>query len=359
LQKFFAELSFKKATSFLDNSSFDSGSVRNLTSARPQRSLRPFIVLAMILGLIALTCLTYWWINRGYVTTDDAAIDGHIYTIAPQIDGRIVEVRVDDNQHVAKGQILVVLDQRSQLVALSRAQAGLAQAQAQVSQANAQMAQAAAQQDEAQAMLEEARRDYTRFIHVNPSATTQQQVDAATATIRSAQARFTAAQAAAQAAGAAVEAARAQVRNEMAMLADANLQLTYTVITAPASGHVAMKTVQLGNVVAPGTALLDVVGDDVWVTANYKETQLSRIRPGEIATIQVDAVPGILFNARVDSIQYGTGSVFSLLPAENATGNYIKIVQRVPVKLIFDDARVADQMLAPGMSVEPSIKVVP
>jgi len=120
-----------------------------------------------------------------------------------------------------------------------------------------------------------------------------------------------------------------------------------------------MKTVQLGNVVAPGTALLDVVGDDVWVTANYKETQLSRIRPGEIATIQVDAVPGILFNARVDSIQYGTGSVFSLLPAENATGNYIKIVQRVPVKLVFDDARVADHMLAPGMSVEPSIKVVP
>ncbi len=111
--------------------------------------------------------------------------------------------------------------------------------------------------------------------------------------------------------------------------------------------------------VASGTSMMALVGDALWVTANFKETQLGGIRPGEAATIAVDAVPGVAFRAHVDSIQYGTGAVFSLLPAQNATGNYIKIVQRVPVKLLFDDERVAHYMLAPGMSVEPSIVIGP
>jgi membrane fusion protein, multidrug efflux system len=117
--------------------------------------------------------------------------------------------------------------------------------------------------------------------------------------------------------------------------------------------------VRMGNVVGPGTAMMSLVGDNIWVTANYKETQLSGLRIGAPADVSVDAVPGALFKAKVDSIQYGTGAVFSLLPAQNATGNYIKITQRVPVKLVFTDASVQKYMLAPGMSVEPSTRIAP
>jgi membrane fusion protein (multidrug efflux system) len=120
-----------------------------------------------------------------------------------------------------------------------------------------------------------------------------------------------------------------------------------------------MKTVEPGNVVSAGTAMMSLVGDDVWITANYKETQLPGIHLGATATVAVDAVPGVTFKAKVDSIQYGTGAVFSLLPAQNATGNYIKVIQRVPVKLVFTDDEARKYMLAPGMSAEPAIRIAP
>ncbi|MDD2704103.1 MAG: HlyD family secretion protein [Acidocella sp.] len=309
----------------------------------PQRSARPFIALGAILSTIALVFVGYWWMNRNFVTTDDAAIDGHIYTIAPRIAGQVARVAVDDNQHVAAGDVLVVLDDRDE-------QVGLLRAEAQQAQAQAQQAEAQAEAEASSAMLTQAQRDYDRFITINPHAITQQQVDGVTAAILSAKAKFAAAQSA-------IVAARAAQADAEAAVANARLQLSYTIITAPAAGHVAMKTVQTGNVVAPGSSLMALVDDHVWVTANYKETQLPGIHPGEAATIAVDGVPGVTFKARVDSIQYGTGAVFSLLPAQNATGNYVKIIQRVPVKLVFDDPRVSKYMLGQGMSVEPSIRI--
>jgi membrane fusion protein (multidrug efflux system) len=305
--------------------------------------LRPFIILAVVLSLIAAAFGLYGWHNSFFATTDDAEIDGNLYTIAAQISGRVAQVRVGDNQHVAAGQLLVQLDNRDQRVALLKAQAGQAQAAA-------ELAQDLAQVSEANATVAQAQSDYDRFISVNPRATTRQQVDAATAAIATAKAKLSAAQAA-------VQSGQANLAAAGAALADARLQLSYTQITAPAAGHVAMKTIQPGNVVAPGTAMMSLVSDEVWVTANYKETQLAGIRLGAVADISVDAVPGVIFKARVDSIQYGTGAVFSLLPAQNATGNYIKIIQRVPVKLVFTDDRVRNYLLAPGMSVEPSIRI--
>lgn len=320
-----------------------------------RRSLRPFIILGVVLATIALGCVGYWWLNRDYITTDDAEIDGHIYMIAPQISGRVVRILVDDNAHVQAGQTLVVLDDRDEQAALAKAQAGQAQAQAQLGVAQAQVAEAAAELAVNNANLQQAQRDFDRFSSVNPHAITQQQLDAATAAIRSARAKSIDAAAVQTAMQASVVAAQAQLAAAQVAVDNARLQLSYTAITAPAAGHVSTKTVQLGNVVAPRTAMMAVVGDAVWVTANYKETQLAGIHPGAAATITVDAVPGVVFKAHVDSIQYGTGAVFSLLPAENATGNYIKIVQRVPVKLVFDDPRVGQYLLAPGMSVNPSI----
>ncbi len=312
---------------------------------RPRKSLRPFIILAVVLGLIGTAFGFYGWHNSFFATTDDAEIDGNLTTIAAQIGGRVAQVPVADNQHVSAGQLLVQLDDRDQRVALLKAQAGQAQAAAELAQDEAQVT-------EANAGVTQAQSDYERFISVNPRATTRQQVDAATASIETAKAKLTAAQAA-------VQSGQANLAAAGAMLADAQLQLSYTQITAPAAGHVAMKTVQPGNVVAPGTAMMSLVSDEVWVTANYKETQLDGIRLGAVANISVDAVPGVTFKARVDSIQYGTGAVFSLLPAQNATGNYIKVIQRIPVKLVFTDNRVQKYLLAPGMSVEPSIHIAP
>jgi membrane fusion protein (multidrug efflux system) len=260
---------------------------------------------------------------------------------------------VADNQHVAAGQVLVTLDPRDMEAALAKARAAAAQAGAQVEVARAQVAQAVATVVQNQASLTQAERDFARYHAINPGATTQQQIDAANAGILGARAKADAATAAQVAATASVLAAQAQAQAADVAVRDAQLQLSYTVITAPASGHVSVKTVEPGDVVAARTAMMAIVGDEVWVTANYKETQ----QPGDKATIAVDAAPGIAFSAHVDSVQYGTGTVFSILPAQNATGNYIKIVQRVPVKLVFDDPRAAQYRLSPGMSVTPSITI--
>lgn len=313
--------------------------------APAQRSRRPFVVLGVILAAIALAGLVYYLLNRGYQTTDDAQIDGDIYTIAPQISGRIASVMVDDNQHVAAGQVVATIDPRDEQAALDRAEA-----QAAVAAANAVQAQANVAVADAEYM--QAEQDFARYQQVNPHAVSRQTLDASTAAIRSAKAKFDAASAEAAAMQSSADAARVDVAN-------AKLQLSYTSIVAPAAGHIGQKSAEPGNVVAAGTGLMALVGDGVWVTANYKETQLAGIHPGSRATVTIDAIPGVVFKAHVDSIQYGTGSVFSLLPAQNATGNYVKIVQRVPVKIVFDDDRVSQFMVAPGMSALPSIAVGP
>jgi len=326
-------------------------------AAPPRRSRRPFFILAIILLAIAAGCFGYWLLNHGYATTDDAQIDGDIYTISPQIAGRVAAVTVDDNQHVNAGDALAVLDPRDQQVALAQAQAQAAQAQANLAVATANAGQAQANVIQANAAEAQAQQDFDRYSAINPHAITKQTLDAATATIRSAKAKDAAALQAAAASQASITAAQAQLQGAQVAVRNAMLQLSYTTIMAPASGHISMKTVEPGNVVAPGSSLMALVGDDVWVTANYKETQLAGIHPGSPATVTVDAVPGVTFKAHVQSIQYGTGAVFSLLPAQNATGNYIKIVQRVPVKIVFDDPRVKNYLLAPGMSVQPSITI--
>jgi membrane fusion protein (multidrug efflux system) len=323
----------------------------------PSRSLRPFIILALILSSIALAGFVYYLLNRGYATTDDAEIDGSIYTIAPQISGRVLKVLVNDNQHVSAGQVLVLLDSRDQQVALAKAQAGAAQAQAQLYVAQVNRDEAVANGEVANAALFQAKQDYDRYRHINPNAISQQQLDTATATIRSTKAKLDAAEEQINGMQASIVAAQAAFEAAKVAVQDAQLQLSYTRITAPAAGHISEKSVQPGNFVGAGTGLMALVGDDVWVTANYKETQLGGIMPGATATVTIDAVPGITFKAHVDSIQYGTGAVFSLLPAQNATGNYVKVIQRVPVKIVFDDDRIGNYVLAPGMSVLPSITI--
>lgn len=330
-----------------------------MEASKPGRQGIKFVVLALLLAAIIVACVVYWLLTRGFETTDDAQIDGAIYTIAPRISGRVKLVTVDDNQHVAAGQVLVVLDDGDQQAMLAKAQAEAAQAHAQIVVANAQASEAAAAVTQSTTSLTQAKQDFERYQRINQRAITQQQSDAVTAAIETARAKQAQAAAREQAAQASVIAANAQEKSAVAELENAQLQLSYTRIIAPAFGHVATKTVEPGNVVQAGTAMMAITGDVIWVTANFKETQLAHIHKNAEADINIDAVPGISFKAHVDSIQYGTGAVFSLLPAQNATGNYVKVVQRVPVKIVFDDSRISKYLLAPGMSVEPRITLAP
>ncbi len=344
-------------------------------SARPgpirlKRRLGAGVGVLLVAGVIAGGTM-YWLQTRDYVSTDDAFIDAYTTQVAPRVSGQVTKLLFTDNQHVTAGQTLVLIDPRDIQAKLDQVLAQQASAEASLQQTKAQVfvQQAAVDQAKAnvlvaQSDLVQAREDYNRFIGVNPRAVTRQQVDSSTATFHSAEAKLEAsrqtvsgAEAQVQAAQAQVLAAEAQVKQAAANVDAARLQLSYATIVAPVTGIVTHRTVEAGNFVNPGQALFALVQDDRWVTANFKETQLDAIRPGQPVDLSIDAVPSVTFHGKVDSFQAGTGSAFSVLPAENATGNYVKIVQRLPVKIVFDDDRIKDHPLAPGMSVVPSVKV--
>lgn len=337
----------------------------------PERKRRNAIIGGVVVLVLVVACVLYWLHSRHYETTDDAFIDSNQSQIASQISGRVVELLVADNQHVEKGQPLLRIDQRDYQVKLEQAEAQEANAEAQVAQARADLvyqtatlSQQAAQVRVSQADLTQARQDLARYTGTDPAAITRQQLEQSQASTKSAVARLDSANDAVKAGEAQVasqktkiDAALAQVRQYQADVDNAKLQLSYSEIRAPQPGKVTRRTVNLGNYVTPGQALLAVVPDDMWVTANFKETQLTNMRVGQPVEITVDAYPDVDLHAHIDSIQRGTGSVFSSLPAENATGNYVKVVQRVPVKIVFDNDDWRHLALAPGLSVSPRVTV--
>ncbi len=344
----------------------------SVDDAPPQRGRSvAFAILFLVFAAAGTAGYIYWRDARHYESTDDAFIDGHISQVAAQISGRVTGVLVADNQLVAAGQKLLQIDPRDEQVKLDQAEAGLAQARAQLAVAEAtlsvrgaDLAQAGANIRAAEADETQARLDDARYRAINPRAISRQQVDNATAALRGARARLEANQHAATSmkaqlavAAAQREAAAAAVRADEANVANAKLQLSYTTVVAPAAGRVTKRTVELGNYVTPGQALLAVVQPGLWVTANFKETQLTDMRPGQSVRLHVDAFPDQELTGHVDSLQNGTGSMFSALPAENATGNYVKVVQRLPVKITLDGDAGANLPLAVGMSVTPSVAV--
>ncbi len=338
--------------------------------SRGRKLLFILVALVVLAGLIVGGVL-YWLDARQYESTDDASVDGHISQVAFQIAGRVLRLAVDDNQEVAAGQVLLELDGRDYQARLDQTQAQLGQSRAQATQARAQLALRQADIDQGLAQVRvteadaaQAQADYNRYRAINPGAIARQQVDTAASAAKSQAAKADAARQAvlgtrAQLAAqhAMVQAADAGVRVAETQVANAELQLSYTKLLAPLAGRVTRRTVELGNYVNPGQALLSVVPDDLWITANFKETQLALMKPGQDVEVRIDAVPGAPFHAKVQSFQSGTGSVFSSLPAENATGNYVKVTQRLPVKIVFDDPRAHDAKLAPGMSATPRVKV--
>jgi len=319
-----------------------------------QRRRAVLVVTALIIA--AIVAAVVWWINTsGYETTDDAFIEARTVSISAQVGAAIVDVPVTDNQFVEAGAILVRLDDRDYKAQVDQDKANIASIDAQLAAQQARIEQAEKQAAESQANLIFAQQQEQRYSDlVKKGAVTVEQAQQYSSGLRQAQANFSAAQANAIAAEKQLPVLQAQRQQAEAQLEQAEANLSRTVITAPVAGRVARLTAAKGNYAAVGQALMMFVPRDVWVTANFKETQLLTIKPGDPVEIRIDTYPGRTFEGHVDSVQAGSGTAFSLLPAENATGNYVKIVQRVPVKIVFDQP--PDVLLGPGMSVVPTVR---
>jgi membrane fusion protein (multidrug efflux system) len=380
---------------------------------------RLFLIIGAIVLLVAGFFL--WRYLGSYESTDDAQVDGHLNSVSARVSGHVAKLLVDDNQNVQAGQLLVQIDPTDYQVAVDHAkadyedalaaaraaevnvpltsvntdsqisttdagilnsEAGIAAARQQYDAANAQLAEAEANNVKAQS-------DLVRYKQlVDKQEISQQQYDQAIASAKAAAASVEAARASASAAKQAIsqaqaklaeskadaraaqtapqqleitraraQSAQAQVMLKKAALDQAELNLQYTQIVAPVSGIVTNRTVEVGQNVQAGQELMKIINlDDIWVTANFKETQLREMRAGQPVTIHVDAT-GKDYNGHLQSISGSSGSISSLLPPENATGNYVKVVQRVPVKITFDQGETREHVLRPGMSVEPKVRL--
>ncbi|HWE72254.1 MAG TPA: HlyD family secretion protein [Stellaceae bacterium] len=333
-------------------------------------------ILAIALGVIALAAVSagaYWFLDaRYYASTDDAFIDAHIVHVSPQIAGRVARVLVDDNQIVQAGQVLVEIDSADSAAKLAQAEATavsaagkLAQAQAQSQVAQATLEQMRAEIGGAQANAANASTDLKRYESLaRTQVASVAQLDNARALAISSNAilaasakKIATSEAQVQLAGSQVRTAEADLAAAQAQRDQAKLSLSYTKVIAPEAGRVTQKSVAAGNFVQMGQDLMALVPDKVWVTANFKETQLAALRVGQPVSIAIDAYPGQHFDGHIDSLQAGSGAAFALLPPENATGNYVKVVQRVPVKIVFDKPFDQDHVVGPGMSVVPTVRV--
>lgn len=350
----------------------------NEQTERKRPGKKPLIILGIVVVITIIVALWFWITTRNIETTDDAFTESNAVTIAPKASGYVTELKVKDNQRVKKGDLLVVIDPRDSTAQRDQAQAQLGLATAQLHQAEASLAlsrvqypaqkdQALAQQAKAEANYLNAQEDFKRQRGVDPRATSQRNIDAASAQLRSARAELQSAKAQVEVASqielqirqqeTTVEARQQQVEQAQAQLNTANLNLSYTEVRAPYDGFVTKRNVHVGTLVQAGTSLFSLVSPDVWITANFKESQLERMNPGDKVEITVDAWPDMKLEGHVDSIQMGSGSRFSTFPSENATGNYVKIVQRVPVKIVVDKGLDPNKPLPLGLSVEPKVTV--
>jgi len=323
-------------------------------------SKKAIVITVIVVAVLLIAGILYWLHARNFVSTDDAYTTGHVHQISSRIEGTVVELKVDDNRHVKAGEVLVRLDPRDYEVSLEKARASLAQAEAQKIRQGAVIEQTRAQGASADAQLEKAVLDYNRISGLytkDIKAVSKADVDATNASLASAKAQADAAHANLQAAEADLTVDEAGVKAGEAGVHEAELQLTYCSVISPVDGKVSKRTVETGQRLQPGEALMAIVPDDVWILANLKETQLERVRVGQRVDIKIDTLPHYTFFGTVNSVQEGSGATFSLLPPDNATGNFTKIVQRVPVKIVFDADSIRDfrDKIVPGLSVEPSI----
>ena len=337
----------------------------------------PLLIVGVVVLSMAVWGVQRFLYSRHHVSTDNAQVDSHITLIAPRIAAFVSRVLVDDNQHVKAGDTLVILDDRDIKVRLEQAEADLraaeaaagtrrsaGEAKAQFQATRSQAASMEAGVIAAEADYKKAAADLERYRSLAANKIVPaQQLDAAQAAFEAAAAKLESARRQASAAGSQVSASGAAVRSADARLAaaqaavdNARLDVSYALITAPTAGVIAKRNAETGALVQPGQSLMSIVPDrDVWVTANLKETQLNNVRVGDSVEFTVDAYPGRKFSGRVESLSPATGAKFALLPPDNATGNFTKVVQRVPVKIAVEQSTDSAHLLRPGMSVDVDI----
>jgi membrane fusion protein (multidrug efflux system) len=338
----------------------------------------PLYILALVVLLAIVGGMIYWFMTRNLESTDDAYTEGNAVAMAPKVAGYVTDLRINDNSVVKAGDLLLTIDPRDFITARDQARANLALARAQLASAQvdlditrvrapASLVQAQAQLAQARSNQLQAQRDFQRQHTVDPRATTQNSIDQAAAALRSNSAGVSSAEAQVSvaalvqqtiaAAEDTVKQREAQVAQAEANLSQAEVNLSYTEIRAPQDGRITRRNVDLGTYLQAGQQVFYLVTNDVWVTANFKETQLDRIRVGQHVDIGVDAYPSLKLTGHVQSIQDGSGARFSAFPAENATGNFVKIVRRVPVKILIDHGLPQDEFLPLGISVEPTVNL--
>jgi membrane fusion protein (multidrug efflux system) len=344
---------------------------------------RPWPLKRLLTGAAAVVLLAgvgiygdyYWTTDRFMVSTDDAYVQAHSVLISPKVSGYISEAPVDDNQSVHAGEILARIDPRDYQTALDQARASVTAVQASIDTLSRQIAQQKLTVEQArqlvasdQAALVYSQQDFQRYTELAKTGNgTVQRAQLAQADIREKQAALqhdaTGVRVAKKQIGvfeAQLAQATATLAQQQAMEHQAELNLSYTTISAPVDGTVGVRTLRVGQYVQAGTQLMAVVPlQAAYVVANYKETQLTDVRPGQPVTIDIDTFPGITVHGRVDSLAPASGQEFALLPPDNATGNFTKIVQRIPVKIVVDKGDPLAGMVRPGMSVEPTIDTKP
>jgi membrane fusion protein (multidrug efflux system) len=323
---------------------------------------RAALILLILLVAACLFGLQLWIKSKTHVKTDNAFIESHVYSISARVPGHVLRVMVQDNQFVKKGDLLVELDPVDYNLKVLNATAQLDMAKNETSSTYAQVDAAKAALNSDRARLEQADLDLRRGRALyKKDVIAKEQLDRLETARKIAAARLAETEGSVRRALALLGltgtgAKDAVIAQKIAELETSKRNLSYTKIYAPAAGYITKKSVEPGNNIQAGQPLLALVAlDGAWVTANYKESQLTHVRPGQKVEFEVDTYPGMTFTGKVDSIMAGTGAAFSLLPPENATGNYVKVVQRIPVKILIDSSSDPNHLLRVGMSVVPTI----
>jgi len=352
-----------------------------------RKKIAAFIIFPLLIIMGAVILFFYREYKATHISTDDAFVNGRVHAIASKIPGTVKVIHVNDNQFIEKGDSILEIDPTDYDVRVKEAQAGLETERAKLSEIRdrvdtakkqlegilASMGEARANLELQEANLRQAEVDFKRADSLLKKEVIPREqydkakttYDVAVAQVKAAKERIKQLEASLETQKAVVKQTetslipqQAQIQQKNATLKGTELNLGYTKIYAPSDGYIAKRSVEVGNQIQPGQPLLAVVPlDDIWITANYKETQLERVKPGQKVKIIVDTYPNKVFHGKVESIQAGTGAVFSLLPPENATGNYVKIVQRIPVKIVLDQGTDPSHHLRIGMSLVPTILV--
>lgn len=349
---------------------------RNKIQAKPRKKRKTYqkkrvivpIITAVIFLAFGIFSIIYAY---HYQSTDDAYIEGHFVSIAPNVSGHITKLCVDDNQEVEKGQLLFEIDPKDYIAKLHQAEAKLAEAKAslkvasgEITQNQSVIEQVSQEQKSSGSKLQFAQKDYDRYSKMyNIGVSSKQEYDQSSTSLNVSNANHKAnkekvkeSQIALTISQSKKEASAADIEKAQAEVEQAKLNLSYTKVYAPQSGSVASRSIEVGNYVQTAQPTMMIVSSKMWVVANFKETQLTNMKKGQSVSIKIDTYPGKKFKGKVDSIQKASGAKSSLFPPENAVGSYVKIVQRIPVKIIFDEDY-SKYNIAPGMSVTPKVKV--